>query len=38
MASFQGHFASTSLLTIVGFVIGTGIGIGTAIGLHLLPR
>ncbi len=36
--SFQEHLTSTTLLTIGGFIIGTSIGIGTAIGLHLLPR
>ncbi len=35
---FKGHLASTTTLTIAGFVIGCSIGIGTAVGLHLLPK
>ncbi|MGM0841265.1 MAG: ABC transporter permease [Bacillota bacterium] len=37
-STFTGHLASTTLLTIGGFVIGCTIGIGTAVGLHLLPK
>jgi ABC-type nitrate/sulfonate/bicarbonate transport system permease component len=35
---FSGHLASTTYLTIAGFTIGCSIGIGTAVGLHLLPK
>jgi ABC-type nitrate/sulfonate/bicarbonate transport system permease component len=35
---FSGHLASTTYLTIAGFAIGCSIGIGTAVGLHLLPK
>ncbi|WP_064091856.1 ABC transporter permease [Rossellomorea aquimaris] len=37
-ASFTKHLSSTALLTVGGFMIGCSIGIGTAVGLHLLPR
>jgi ABC-type nitrate/sulfonate/bicarbonate transport system permease component len=35
---FSLHLASTTYLTIAGFTIGCSIGIGTAVGLHLLPK
>ncbi|BCB02869.1 ABC transporter permease [Bacillus sp. KH172YL63] len=35
---FTGHLTSTTLLTVVGFVIGCSFGIGAAVALHLLPK
>jgi ABC-type nitrate/sulfonate/bicarbonate transport system permease component len=35
--SFQEHLSSTVFLTVLGFLIGCGIGLLVAVGLHLVP-
>ncbi|WP_409253269.1 ABC transporter permease [Bacillus sp. SCS-153A] len=36
-SNFQGHLISTVYLTLLGFLIGCGIGLLVAVGLHLVP-